>query len=441
MKKDLKKFRDAQYYCFVIDKWCESIPSTKNVLKKSDIFNLLTQANVFFGLEDNKYTSYSVLEKLENMLGTYIEKTDDRISTLYSLKIDEKNKENTVSEIKSKIIEYFNLKYKNRKKVERKKEESGSLTCKKERKYSVKRSTIENCYRILNWMVENKKNSMERKEILKTLNCQNIQSSQVDSWLNTIERYNGTIIDLMYIATKGKRENKGFIKSNNPGNSLLLIIKLGNELYNMFPNTKFSNKPVYIKREQQGINLVKDEKISDHDLSKLIYSVAGIIFENSYRSVDVNDICSNLAKKFDIKITKKEIISALKESPEFDLIEHGDRIKLINNSSSWEKIVKEHGPKNFIKEVFVRLTFDLKTVQTYFSSAIIVSQISECDAIYKITYNESISDLINWIELYRKFRENDKILNDEELEQTINREIERINALAFSDSLRYKLEI
>ena len=110
MKKDLKKFRDAQYYCFVIDKWCESIPSTKNVLKKSDIFNLLTQANVFFGLEDNKYTSYSVLEKLENMLGTYIEKTDDRISTLYSLKIDEKNKESTVSEIKSKIIEYFNLK-------------------------------------------------------------------------------------------------------------------------------------------------------------------------------------------------------------------------------------------------------------------------------------------------------------------------------------------
>ena len=282
---------------------------------------------------------------------------------------------------------------------------------------------------------------MERKEILKTLNYQNIQSSQVDSWLNTIERYNGTIIDLMYVATKGKRENKGFIKSNNPGNSLLLIIKLGNELYNMFPNTKFSNKPVYIKREQQSINLEKDEKISDHDLSKLIYSVAGIIFENSYRSVDMNDICSNLAKKFDIKITKKEIISALKESPEFNLIEHGDRIRLNNNSSSWEEIKREHGPKNFTKEVLVRLTFDLKTVQTYFSSAIIVSQISECDAIYKITYNESISDLINWIELYRKFRENDKILNDEELEQTINREIERINALAFSDSLRYKLEI
>ena len=155
----------------------------------------------------------------------------------------------------------------------------------------------------------------------------------------------------------------------------------------------------------------------------------------------MNDICSNLAKKFDIKITKKEIISALKESPEFNLIEHGDRIRLNNNSSSWEEIKREHGPKNFTKEVLVRLTFDLKTVQTYFSSAIIVSQISECDAIYKITYNESISDLINWIELYRKFRENDKILNDEELEQTINREIERINALAFSDSLRYKLEI
>lgn len=433
MKKELKKFRDAQYYCFVLDKWYESIPSTKNVLKRSDVFNILTQANVFFGFEGNKYTSYAILEKLEHILGTYIEKTDNRVSTLYSLKLEDGG----IDEMKAKIVEHFNLKYKRKAEVKK-----APIACNKiERKYTIKKSTLENCYKILNWMVENKKNSIERKDILNLLNFQNIQVSQVDSWTTSIEKYNGTIVDLTYIATKGKKDNRSFIKSNNPGNSLLLIIKLGNDLYNMFPNNKFSNKPVYVKKEQSKNINFGDEKISNHDLSKLIYAVAGIIYENNYRSVDINDICSNLAKKFDIKVTKKEIISILKDYPrEFDLIEHGDRIRL-NDNSFWEEIKREHGPKNFTKEVLVRLTFDLKTVQTYFSNAKIVSKISEYDAIFKITYNESVSDLINWIELYKKFRENDKILNDEELEQTINREIERINALAFSDSLRYKLEI
>lgn len=434
MKSVVKKVRDAQYYYFVIDKLYESISTTKNVFKRSDMFNILTQANVFYGLEDNKTTSYVILKKLETILEKFIEKVEgDKVSdTLYSLKINGNDDKVVLSEMKAQVTKYFGLKYSRK--------DKNSIS-NKERRKTVKKSTIVNCYKIFNWMVENKEKVMRRNVILNALGFQNIQSTQVDSWVKTIEDFNGTIIDLAYISTRDKTF-EGYLKSENPGDGLISVIKLGNELYNLFPDNKFNNKPVYVKKNftinKESVN--KSDK--DHNLSKLLYSVAGIVVGNEYKSVEIDNICSNLDKKFDIKITKKEIISILKNYPEeFDLIEHGERIRLNNNSSSWEEIKKEHGPKNFTKEVLVRLTFEQGLIQRYFPSAKVISRISEHDAIYKITYSESISDLINWIDLYRKFRESDKILNDEELEQTINREIERINALSFSSSLRYKLEI
>ena len=435
MKNLKKKVRDAQYYCFVIDKWYDNIPKQRNVLKKSDILRILTEANIYFGMEDNKNTSFTVLRKLEDMLGQYIEKVKgNRFSeSLYSFKNVE---EKTISEMKKKVLSYFDLRYKDK---EEKNSKKSSCPIKKERKNYVKKATLEHLYKTLNWMVENKENSIERKKLLEILNFKNIQSSQVESWIKTIENYNGTIVDLIYIATNGRKTNKGFIKSSNPGDGLISIIKIGNELYNMFPNNKFNNKPVYVKKD---LHTATNEfgELSKHDFSNLLYAVAGIIVGNDYRSIEINDICSNLDRKFGIKSTKREIVSTLKDIPEFDLIEHGERIRLASKES-WEKIVKEHGPKNFKKEVLVRLSFDLKTLRLYFPESKVISEISDSDAIYKVIYDETVTSLINWIELYRKFRGTDKILNDEELEQTICREIERINALAFSESLRYKLEI
>ena len=160
---------------------------------------------------------------------------------------------------------------------------------------------------------------------------------------------------------------------------------------------------------------------------------------NGGKSVDVDVVCSELSKKFQLQVTRKEILDTLKEVDEFNVNSYSNRISLKMGRASWFGIREKYGPETRKKVVFARLTLPLEEIKEKFPETEILSIVSGDDAFYKIIYPESKHSLKNFTILYRKFRGVDNIF-DEVLKNEIEKEIQSLDIRSFKDDTEYIIE-
>lgn len=174
----------------------------------------------------------------------------------------------------------------------------------------------------------------------------------------------------------------------------------------------------------------------------VIYAAGGVIKENGGIRVYSDVLATRLREDFGISIVKKELISILKkEEKYFDILGYGDSVKL-KDDSCWVEIKDIYGPQNYFRNFLVRLGMSTEEILQVAPDLKVelVSRISDFDGIYKITYNRTMHHRKELVKLFRTFRQNDKILDDTDLENDLQREVDIIDARSHKDNFAYRIE-
>lgn len=435
-KKLRKKSKGLEYYAAVLDKL---VNLNTTVFSKKELYKIMDEVSEGGGYSTDPSLRTVSLKRFEEILtDKWLEKVNDKDNKcLYSLKLTKGQEKEDLEQMKALFTNfYMNIGERisagrngGKEQKNTKKQEFSSILGKP------KRESFEKFWRILCWMEQNKKNEIKLTEI-RTLIGGNFSECTLSSWIKSFENIN-MIIDAVYVSMN---RGKSFVRiHNNIISTKLQVQQAAYRCYGLILDGARNIKPLRKGEQERGIQRVVIRESEEEVYKTIFYAIAGIIMKNNEKPVGSDNICSILLKEFGIHETKKEIIEHLRRRPEFNLIKHGELIELKDGIDSWEDIKTQFGPERKKKTVFARLTLPFEEIKKHFPGTKQESKISDNDAIYKIETNDSVHSLKEWVLLYRKLREPDKIFDDE-LVDKIKKEIIRIDILSFKDNFAYEIE-
>lgn len=429
MKKGRKVVHGPEFYKRVLKIWYSEKRSS--VMTAKDIYSIFERVDAEMSIlkegEEKDYHYYRyLLEKVLEILGDQIEKERIGVSMSYSLKIKD-------YETLKEVIERFEncIKESKQPSNETKKQAAtssvGNISSMREPTLlaSMKKSVIEEVWKILSWMYKNGKEMIDQPEI-KDVIGKRFDDKVLISWKKVLESY-GVQINVRYI---GKLE--------------ILSIRGIQEAFTAIKSVAKDNFDLDLKIPERKERQEEEKKVDmsiDENTCRMYYAIGGLIMKNgSNKSLELDVVCKYLRENFGINQTKEGIMKSLSGTQEIIcLYSQSSKLKLRNGNESWEIIKKKYGPMNFPKWVDARLTLSQQILTEYFPEVKMLSKISENDAIYRITYYDTKHSMSKWTALYRKFRDTDAIF-DENLSERIESEISRMDELFGKDDIAFEIE-
>ena len=428
----MKKEEKIQYFTRLVEKMGEKVIPTK------DLYRIIEETDKELGksVKECRQRFSIITNKLIQVLGDKLEVVEGegekrgRYSPKwFSLKT---NGEEGINNIKSDIISYFK-----REEVFATKRLEKARESKKGRK-----TKITFLKRLWNILVKVKKERLEIVSFQKLKEVGGLATVNAEVLKNWKESLKKAGINLDFRIIKDDRHSKvQFINLSNT------IIQMAEAMKKAFPKEEIDVKSVLGlgKKLHTSINSsMEDEKQNSNNADKayMIYAIGGILKTQAAHRVELDVMASCLRKGFNISTTKAEIIEISRSNRElFEINNYNQSIRLVNENL-WPEIKKQFGPQNFKRQFLVRLGMSLEEVKERVPEMEVelVSKINEYDGIYKIVYNRTVHHKKELVKLFRSFRQNDKILDDEALVDLLEREIEVIDGRSYKDDLAYNIE-
>lgn len=196
-----------------------------------------------------------------------------------------------------------------------------------------------------------------------------------------------------------------------------------------------------IKIEREVIKPMKNDL--SFEKAYTIFIMASSIKKDNHL-IGFFDMESFLSKNFRIELSKQEIIDLIKEyaSCYFEVILSGSNPGInLKKDINWDDFISEFHPKNFNYRFLARIGMTKEEISRFISedNIKVMSEISECDAVYEITNDRSMHSFKSLCNLYRTFRGKDKIF-DERLEKKIKNEIILVDSKSYEGNLAFDLE-
>lgn len=436
----------CEYFINILDRWNKNA----GIITKKDLYGIIDSLDIEFGYQYKKKASHrlSCVKKLEEMLTSrWFEKIESgKIGRrgkdyIYSLKLEKGREKESLEEIKNLFRKYLSEHIRGKHTVRDIKKPEPEIKVKETKKVVSQESklkprlgTLENLWKVLTWMNKNKTNEIKRTELGELLGFQNFSESNLKGWENSLKNA-GILLDAVY-TSPGKGGCS--IKIRNVYGTMAAIREVAKRLYNVELEIGTGRVKGFLKGRKfvkPVVQLVDTSGYKD----KLIYAIGGIVMKNNQKAIDINTLCSILNKDFGIVETKNEILEAIKEVEELESIQYGQRIGLKEGKFSWDDIKEKYGPQKRKKTVIARLTLPFEEIEKHFEDTKLLSKISENDAIYSITYEDSVHSIKTWAAMFRKFRGTD-IVFDEVLTGKVEEEIERLDRIAYKGNLEYEIE-
>lgn len=435
--------KEIKYFIRIVEKMKDRGEIPTSILNR-----IIKDTDKEFGvITVDKFRYFKITQQLEKVLGKNLSirkdpsaKTRGRQAFVRTYKLISENDEE-LDLLKSDIVSYFKRSEVLKTGVGGKDEGES-----KERKRRIKKSFLVKFWNLLSSLKKEEYSFTEIKNIchLGTFNRQ-----VMENWKSTLEKVG---VDLnVVIIDSGHEKNVRFL---NLKNTMAQTAKAMNRLFpeNMVDVTKLLGMRSASKVTPATTTIVKEKEnnsdidiVSDHktySLNYIYYAAGGIIKLDESRKVEINSLLKYLREGFGVVTTKKDLLDLIRKAEKyFEILNHGDAIKLLN-WKSWEEIKEKFGPQNFKKELIVRLGMTEDEVKTLVQGpeVSLVSKISDNDGIYCIKYDMSISHRRVLIRLYRTFRGNDMILNDKKLEEELKKESIILEARSYKSDIAYNIE-
>lgn len=425
----MKKEEKIQYFTKIVEKMGEK------VIPMEDLYKIIEETDKELGknVKECRQRFSIITNKLIQVLGDKLEvvegegKKRGRYSPKwFSLKASGEG----LNIIKSDIISYFK-----REEVFATKRLEKARESKKGRK-----TKITFLKRLWNILVKVKTERMEIisfQKLKEVGDLSAVNSEVLKNWKESLKKA-GINLDFRII----KDEHHSKVQFINLSNT---IIRMAEVMKKAFPKEEIDVKSVLGlgKKLHTPINSIGSEKQENGaDKAYMIYAIGGILKTQVAHRVELDVITSCLRKGFNISTTKTEIIEISRSNKElFEINNYNQSIKLVNEDV-WPKIKEQFGPQNFKRQFLVRLGMSLNEVKERVPEMEVelVSKINEYDGIYKIVYNRTVHHKKELVKLFRSFRQNDKILDDEALVGLLEKEIEVIDGRSYKDDLAYNIE-
>lgn len=445
MEKREKDAKSREFYIKILEQWSNTL-----ILSRKELNKLVDDTCNELGLSANPGNRSFRVKRLEDVLGKdWLEKVEDDgpwrgrgKNYIYSLKLSKENKQGDLEKIKKLFLDFFALQDERKKRKgnldqSQLSEEIVNQDENKEVKkttimYKPHRSVFEKLGNILKYLLENEKNSIDRSEISKVTGFQNFSENNLNGWISSLARV-GILLDARYISGS---YGKTCLKFENPKGIAASIREAAKKIYGMdiaFPGIHPGNNVITTRK------VTTPQKTDNKEKARLFFAIGGFIAYNDYKPVDIDTLCKILRDNFYITATRREILDVIKGEEDFESIQYGSKIGLKDKKFSWDNICDKYGPKNYEKQVVVRLTLPKKEIIEYFPKTEMLSKISENDAVYRITYEDTKHSLSKWVRIYRRFRGPDAIF-DKSLEEQIKLEIQRIDEFLYKDDIVYNIE-
>lgn len=425
----MKKEEKIQYFTRLVEKMGEKVIPTK------DLYRIIEETDKELGksVKECRQRFSIITNKLIQVLGDKLEvvegegKKRGRYSPKwFSLKT---NGEEGINNIKSDIISYFK-----REEVFAEKRLEKARESKKGRK-----TKITFLKRIWNILVKVK---TERLEIISFQKLKEVgglaavNAGILENWKEAMKK-SGINLDFRIIKDDCHSKVQ-FINLNNT------IIQMAETMKKAFPKEEIDVKSILGlgKKLHTPISTEDEKQEKNAYEAYIIYAIGGILRTHVTSRVELDIVTSCLRKGFNISTTKTEIVEISRKNKEFfEINNYNQSIRLINENV-WPEIKKRFGPQNFKRHFLVRLGMSLEEVKERVPEMEVelISKINEYDGIYKVVYNRTVHHKKELVKLFRSFRQNDKILDDEALVGLLEKEIEIIDGRSYKDDLAYNIE-
>lgn len=425
----MKKEEKIQYFTRLVEKMGEKVIPTK------DLYRIIEETDKELGksVKECRQRFSIITNKLIQVLGDKLEivegegKKQGRYSPKwFSLKT---NGEEGINNIKSDIISYFK-----REEIFATKRLEKARESKKGRK-----TKISFLKRLWNILVKVKKERLEVVSFQKLKEVGGLAAVNAEVLKNWKESLKKAGINLDFRIIKDDRHSKvQFINLSNT------IIQMAEAMKKAFPKEEIDVKSVLGlgKKLHTSINSSMEDEKQNADKAYIIYAIGGILKAQVSHRVELDVMTSCLRKGFNISTTKAEVIEISRSNKEFfEINSYNQSIRLVNENV-WSEIKEQFGPQNFKRQFLVRLGMSLEEVKEKVPEMEVelISKINEYDGIYKIVYNRTVHHKKELVKLFRSFRQNDKILDDEALVGLLEKEIEMIDGRSYKDDLAYNIE-
>lgn len=426
----MKKEEKIQYFTRLVEKMGEKVIPTK------DLYRIIEETDKELGksVKECRQRFSIITNKLIQVLGDKLEvvegegKKQGRYSPKwFSLKT---NGEEGINNIKSDIISYFK-----REEVFATKRLEKARESKKGRK-----TKISFLKRLWNILVKVKKERLEIVSFQKLKEVGDLAVVNTEVLKNWKESLKKAGINLDFRIIKDDRHSKiQFINLSNT------IIQMAEVMKKAFPKEEEIDVKSVLglgKKLHTSINSSMEDEKQNADKAYIIYAIGGILKAQVSHRVELDVMTSCLRKGFNISTTKAEVVEISKSNKEFfEINNYNQSIRLVNENV-WSEIKEQFGPQNFKRQFLVRLGMSLEEVKEKVPEMEVelISKINEYDGIYKIVYNRTVHHKKELVKLFRSFRQNDKILDDEALVGLLEKEIEMIDGRSYKDDLAYNIE-
>ena len=441
MEKNFEK-RNIEYFTKVVEK------IGLKVVPVSELYKIFSEVDKEMGIEvKNIHRGPLMTNKLIEVLGEKdLEIVVDegsknigrQVPRWFSLKVKD---EKELNNIKSDIISYFKRRavlLSESKKKPRTRKSGGKVVT------EIRKPFLRSLWNLLLKIRKEKSDTISFQR-MRELTGKPFTSQILEYWQKSSSLASGgVVIDVKVLGNRKDRKIK-FINLNNTIFKMYELMRLNfpDETFTWVDDSgtvlkKIPTKPVIKKETEQNLERTTNET----EEAYLIYAVGGIIKENGGTRVYTDVLTTRLRTDFGINVVKRDVVEVLKkETKYFDLINYGESVKL-RDENSWANIKKIYGPENYFKDFLARLGMSIEDVQKVVPDMKVelISKISENDGIYKITYDRTMHQRKELVRLFRTFRQNDKILNDTDLENDLQREIELIDARSYKDNIAYQIE-
>lgn len=424
----LKKIRGREFYIAVLDKFKNEKGGISTSTELKETFREVSKSQ---GYTLEKSSESWILAQFERMLTDKWlgkEKIKKRAGGyMYTLKFITGSEESCYKSVKECIDNYFNNRYSG--KGKKKEKDIESMVIKPHKSVFIK------VYSILKWMTENNTDKIFRAKLLEIVGLSAFSDINLQGWINNLAK-GGISFDATYVS--GGIRNT-FLRVRNVEGTLASFVMTSKKL---FPEMNLSLPSFGRLKGYSPEKVICTEKYfiteEPEELARFFFGLGSIINEFDDKA-GIDDICKNLDTKFNIKESKIGVLGKIKGSDYFESIRNGLMVKF-KDPNSWRKVCELYGPQNFKKEVIARLTLPIDEIKQYFKEVEMISEIVPGkDAIYRIHYDGSVHSLKKFILLVRRFRDPDKIFNDELVEK-IRGLVKISDDQMFVNSLEYQSE-
>ena len=256
---------------------------------------------------------------------------------------------------------------------------------------------------------------------------------------------------------RGGFVGKFHIKKTADGQSIVEIENAKDLVYQIAENyKKWFGEEVGIGASEV-LHTTSSVKLEERETIKPMKSGYGLTFEKAYaifvmaslikrdnRFIEFFNMTSSLNKSFRIDLGKQEIIDLIKEQGKcyFEVNLSGGNPGInLKKDIDWDDFISEFHPKNFKYRFLARIGMTKEEISRFIpeDNIKVMSEISECDAVYEITNDHSMHSFKNLCNLYRTFRGKDKIFS-ESLEKKIKNEIILVDGKSYEGNLAFDLE-